>query len=104
MSRTPARSVARIIRSAWESRADIGFSVTTWQPLAAAAKGCHVVTEKPMSARLSQAERMIRATERAGVRLMVNWPTAWSPAWQEFERLLLDGAIGPITYLKYRSA
>jgi predicted dehydrogenase len=71
---------------------------------AAAAKGCHVLTEKPMAARLSQAERMIRATERAGVQLMVNWPNAWSPAWQEFERLLLDGAVGPITYLKYRSA
>jgi predicted dehydrogenase len=70
----------------------------------AALKGCHVVTEKPMSARLAQAERMVRATEKAGVKLMVNWPNAWSPVWQEFERLLLDGAIGQITYLKYRSA
>jgi predicted dehydrogenase len=71
---------------------------------AAAAKGCHVMTEKPMAARLSQADRMVRAAAEAGVQLMVNWPTAWSAAWQEFERLLLDGAIGPITYLKYRSA
>jgi predicted dehydrogenase len=71
---------------------------------AAAAKGCHIISEKPMAARLSQADRMVSAAERAGVRLMINWPTAWSATWQEFERLLLDGALGPITYLKYRSA
>ena len=41
-----------------------------------------------MSARLSQANRMVRAAEQAGVQLMVNWPNAWSPAWQEFERML----------------
>jgi predicted dehydrogenase len=71
---------------------------------AATAKGCHVITEKPMAARLPQAERMMRAAEKAGVQLMVNWPTAWSAAWQEFERLLKGGAVGPITHLKYRSA
>jgi predicted dehydrogenase len=57
-----------------------------------------------MAARLSQANRMVRAAEQAGVQLMVNWPNAWSPAWQEFERRLRAGAVGPIIYLKYRSA
>ncbi len=71
---------------------------------AATAKGCHIITEKPMAARLSQADRMLRAAENAGVRLMVNWPNAWSAAWQSFARMLNDGAIGRITYLKYRSA
>jgi predicted dehydrogenase len=71
---------------------------------AAAAKGCHIISEKPMAARLSQAARMVKAAERAGVKLLVNWPNAWSPAWQEFERLLKSGAIGPIISLKYRSA
>ena len=49
---------------------------------AAAAKGAHVVSEKPMAARLSQADQMLAAAENAGTQLMVNWPTAWSPSTQ----------------------
>lgn len=71
---------------------------------AATAKGCHIVSEKPMAATLSQANRMVAAAQKAGVQLMVNWPTAWSPAFQEMDRLLLSGAIGQIRYFKYRSA
>ena len=63
---------------------------------AAAAKGCHVISEKPMAATLAQANRMVAACEKAGVQLMVNWPTAWSPAFQELERLILTGAIGEL--------
>ena len=71
---------------------------------ACAAKGIHVISEKPMAATLAQADRMLRASEAAGTRLLINWPTAWSPAIQEWERRLLAGDIGAITYLKYRSA
>jgi predicted dehydrogenase len=71
---------------------------------AATVKGCHVITEKPMAATLDQANRMVAACEKAGVRLMVNWPTAWSPAFQEMERVILSGEIGDLRYFKYRSA
>jgi len=71
---------------------------------ACAAKGIHVISEKPMAATLAQADRMLKAATDAGILLMINWPTAWSPAIQEWERLLASGAIGEITYLKYRSA
>jgi predicted dehydrogenase len=71
---------------------------------AAAAKNCHVMTEKPMAARLEQANRMVAACNKAGVKLMVNWPTAWSPAFQEMERVILSGEIGTLRYFKYRSA
>jgi len=71
---------------------------------ACAAKGIHVVSEKPMAATLAQADRMLKATRDAGTRLMVNWPTAWSAPIQEWERRLLAGDIGAITYLKYRAA
>lgn len=71
---------------------------------ACAAKGIHVVSEKPMAATLSQAERMLTAATNAGTLLLINWPTAWSPAWQEWERRILAGDIGTITYIKYRSA
>ena len=71
---------------------------------ACAAKGIHVISEKPMAATLAQAERMVAASRKAGVRLMVNWPTAWSPAIQEMERRILAGDIGRLTYFKQRSA
>ncbi len=71
---------------------------------AAAAKGMHVVSEKPMAARLSQAERMIAAAEKAGTQLMVNWPTAWSPPLNTLTKLIKDGAIGNVFYFKWRSA
>jgi len=71
---------------------------------ACAAKGIHVVSEKPMAATFDQADRMFRAADEAGTLLMINWPTAWVPAVQEWERRLLAGDIGTLTYLKYRSA
>ncbi len=71
---------------------------------AAAAKGIHVVSEKPMAARLAQAERMLKAAEAGGIRLMVNWPSAWSPANHAFTELIEQGEIGEVFYLKYRAA
>lgn len=71
---------------------------------ACAKRGIHVVSEKPMAATLAQADRMLKAVRAAETLLLVNWPTAWSPAVQEWERRLLAGDIGTITYLKYRSA
>jgi predicted dehydrogenase len=71
---------------------------------AAAARGIHVVSEKPMAATLSQANRMLNAAQSAGTLLMVNWPTAWSAAWQEFAKRALAGDVGVIRYVRYRSA
>ncbi|MDX1932392.1 MAG: Gfo/Idh/MocA family oxidoreductase [Capsulimonadales bacterium] len=70
----------------------------------AATNGLHLLVEKPMAATLAQAERMVRAAEKADVRLMINWPTAWQPAFQEMERRILAGDIGQVRYFKYRSA
>lgn len=71
---------------------------------AAAARGLHVISEKPMAATLEQAERMLRAARNAGTLLLINWPTAWSAAWQELERRALAGDIGELRYTRYRSA
>ncbi len=69
-----------------------------------AAKGVHVICEKPMAATLAQADRMLRAATEAGTLLLVNWPTAWYAAIQEWERRILAGDIGDVQYIKYRSA
>jgi predicted dehydrogenase len=71
---------------------------------AAAAKGIHVISEKPMAATLAQAERMKAAADKTGTLLLINWPSAWSAAWQELERRVLRGDIGAVRYVRYRSA
>jgi predicted dehydrogenase len=71
---------------------------------AAAARGIHVVSEKPMAATLAQANRMYNAAQSAGTLLMINWPTAWSAAWQELARRARSGEIGQIRYVRFRSA
>jgi predicted dehydrogenase len=71
---------------------------------AAAARGIHVMTEKPMSATLDQAERMVEVCRKHRVELMVNWPTAWSPAIQTIDRLIGEGAIGQLHKVRYLAA
>jgi predicted dehydrogenase len=71
---------------------------------ACASKGIHVETEKPMAANLEQAERMLKAAEKGGIKLIVNWPTAWVPSYAEWFRRVSAGDIGEVTYLRYRSA
>jgi len=71
---------------------------------AAAAKGIHVISEKPMAATLAQAQRMLTAAKSAGTLLLINWPSAWSKEWQELERRALAGEIGQLRYTRYRSA
>ncbi len=70
---------------------------------AIAGAGAHLVTEKPMAASLPEALRMARAVGAAGVELMVNWPTTWSPAVRAAKALLEQGAIGPVWELKWRN-
>lgn len=70
----------------------------------AAAHGLHVISEKPMASTLAIAERMLAAAQKAGTLLLINWPSAWSPAWQELERRVRAGDIGEIRYSRYRSA
>lgn len=71
---------------------------------AAAEKGIHVISEKPMAARLEQANRMVRAAQKAGILLMINWPTAWNPAINTMFRMIKNGDIGEPFYFKWRSA
>jgi len=71
---------------------------------AAAAKGLHILVEKPMAADLIGADRMLAAARRAGVRLMVNWPFAWRPQMQCALALAKSGEVGRIWQVKYRAA
>jgi predicted dehydrogenase len=65
-------------------------------------RGLPVMIEKPMAADLPGAQALLLAGRRAGVPLMVNWPTAWRPALRHGLTLAADGAAGEPTQLSHR--
>lgn len=69
----------------------------------AAARGVHVMKEKPMAASLALAEEMAATAARHGVRLMVNWPNNWSPALHHAKALVDDGRIGAVWQVHHRA-
>lgn len=56
--------------------------------------GLDLLVEKPFAATLAEADRMIAATQKAGVRLAINWPLRWYPGHVTAYRLLREGRIG----------
>ena len=71
---------------------------------AAAKRGIHIKIEKPMAARLSQADRILAAASKARVQLMINWPTAWEPATAQVLAMIHRGDIGQPFYFRLRCA
>jgi len=70
---------------------------------AAASHGAHILTEKPIAARLDEARRMAAAAREADVALAVNWPITWQPHIRRLKELIDDGAIGEVLELKWRN-
>lgn len=70
---------------------------------AAAARGVHIMVEKPMAATYAQARRMLEAAERAAIMLMINWPTAWNRSVVLALALVQQGRIGRPSYVKYHA-
>ena len=60
------------------------------------------MTEKPIAASLADGQRLVQATERAGVRLMVNWSSAWSGAVRRMHELIARGTIGTVQQVHAR--
>ena len=69
----------------------------------AARRGVHVMKEKPMAATLELADRMSTTAVRAGIRLMINWPTNWQPAIHHAKRLVDEGRIGRVWQVHNRA-
>lgn len=83
-----------------EEQLDI-VSVCSWDPqhaemtiAAAARRPKLVLSEKPMAASLGEAEAMIVACQRNGVKLAVGHQRRFFSAWREARRLVQEGAIG----------
>jgi len=62
--------------------------------LAAARHGLHVLCEKPIAVTLDEADRMIAATDAAGVKFGVLFQRRFWPAAQRITRALADGRLG----------
>ena len=55
-----------------------------------------ILCEKPIATTLADADRMIAATERARIPLLVNHTRRWMSPWLQVAGLIRDGAIGDV--------
>ena len=67
--------------------------------LAAIARGCHVVCEKPFAFDAGEAKAMLDAAEKAGVLHMVAHEFRWLPDRALFGRAIAEGMIGEPRFL-----
>ena len=67
--------------------------------LAAIARGCHVVCEKPFAFNAEEGRQMVEAAEKAGVVNMVAHEFRWMPDRALFGRAIAEGMIGDPRFL-----
>jgi predicted dehydrogenase len=72
--------------------------------LKAIAAGKHVYTEKPLATTMEDADRVIAAAREAGVTLACAPALMTHPECHEIKRLIAEGAIGKVTYVRARGS
>jgi predicted dehydrogenase len=92
------RDIEQVLASKDVQAIDAALPHSMHAPLAVKASkaGKHFMTEKPMARTLAEADRMIRATEKAGIKFMVAenqrfWPTA-----NKAKELIDQGMLGKV--------
>ena len=68
--------------------------------LKAAAAGKHIIIEKPLAVTLEEADEMIAACKKAGVKLMYAEELCFAPKYERVRQLVNEGAIGDVYMLK----
>ena len=68
--------------------------------VAAAEHGAHVLCEKPMALDLAEADRMIDACERAGVKLAINHQATVRPSLKRMRDMIENGDIGDVILVR----
>jgi predicted dehydrogenase len=68
--------------------------------LAAAEAGKHVIVEKPLAMNLQEADEMILACEKRGVKLMYAEELCFAPKYERVRKLVSENAVGPVYMLK----
>ncbi len=69
---------------------------------AALAAGKHVICEKPMALTLADCDRMIAAARDSGRTLMIAQCIRFWPQYEEIERRVRTGEIGPVRFARLR--
>lgn len=72
--------------------------------LAAAAAGKHILCEKPMCMTLSEADAILEAVAQSGVTYMSAHNQLFTPVVREAKRLLDEGVIGSLRWLRTQDA
>jgi predicted dehydrogenase len=67
--------------------------------LSAVRAGKHVFCEKPLALSLEEADRVIAAADRRGVRLTVNYVLRHNPLVRRLRALLREGTLGPLLHM-----
>jgi len=65
--------------------------------------GCHVLLEKPMAPNVSDCDRMIRVSQKYGVKLSVVHNERFYPPFLKAQELVKSGAIGKLTGMRILS-
>lgn len=68
--------------------------------LLAADAGKHIIIEKPLAVTLEEADAMIAACKKAGVKLMYAEELCFAPKYERVRHMVKEGAIGEIYMLK----
>ena len=68
--------------------------------LKAAAAGKHIIIEKPLAITIEEADAMIAACKKAGVKLMYAEELCFAPKYERVRQMVKEGAIGDIYMLK----
>ena len=68
--------------------------------LKAAAAGKHIIIEKPLAVTLEEADAMIAACKKGGVKLMYAEELCFAPKYERVRQMVNEGAIGKIYMLK----
>ena len=70
--------------------------------LKAAARGVHIMVEKPLATTLQECQSMVEAAEKTGVFLMVDWHNRWNPPYYTAWKTIQEGELGDVRYIYYR--
>ncbi len=68
--------------------------------LKAAAAGKHIIIEKPLAVTLEEADEMIDACKKAGVKLMYAEELCFAPKYERVRQMVKQGAVGEVYMLK----
>jgi predicted dehydrogenase len=68
----------------------------------AAARGRHVLCEKPLAATLEECDRIARAVAQSGITFMQSFPKRFDPVNHELRRMIREGELGRVWLVRVR--